>query len=46
MSVTRISVWLGVSALLVGSVLPTSAQQQAKPLPRVGIRHLRHHAPR
>jgi hypothetical protein len=30
MSVTRISVWLGVSALLVGSVLPTSAQQQAK----------------
>jgi trimeric autotransporter adhesin len=30
MSVTRISVWLGVSALLVGSVLPTAAQQQAK----------------
>ena len=30
MSVTRISIWLGVTALLVGSVLPTAAQQQAK----------------
>src|SRR5260370_27254589 len=36
MSVTRINVWLGGSALLVGSVLPTAPQQQAKPAPPSG----------